>query len=455
MPCCPSTYFASHTIFATEQRRLNIGLTSCALLIPVIFILLNNGAKPKGELEVELPTVSFPESVIEFARTPIGDTPTRGQLITNITFADVNLDNAIDVIACDALRGEVYWYENAGQTQFVKHLMNTESLIPCPSHVTALDLDRDGDQDFLVTSLGRIQPTNEEVGRLVWLRNDGNEFKQIEVLSGIRRTTDVQGGDFDSDGDIDLVVAVFGGPLQGEILYLENDGKQNFTDYVMLAVSGTIHVPVADFDGDGDLDVVANVTQDDEEVLAFVNDGTGFKKPGIRKRLYASWNYDLGGAGMIKSDLDQDGDQDLLLSLGDNLELMHNYPQPWHGCLYLENKGNWEFSPKQIANVGGVYGAATADIDNDGDTDVALVSMFNDWAQENSASVVWLENDGSQNFKTYQIASDPIQLATVGCADLDQDGSVEIVTGSFHFRQPFDRFGSVDIFSRSKGESGE
>ena len=261
--------------------------------------------------------------------------------------------------------------------------------------------------------------------------------------------TDVQGGDFDSDGDIDLVVAVFGGPLQGQILYLENDGQQNFTDYEILAVSGTIHVPVSDFDGDGDLDFAAVITQDEEEVLAFVNDGTGFKKPGKRNRIYSSWNF-WGGAGMIASDLDQDGDQDLLLSLGDNLELTHNYPQPWHGVIWLENKGDWDFEPHRIATIGGVYATATADLDSDGDLDVAVATMFNDWAQDNAASVLWLENDGQQNFTTYQITDDPVQLATIGCSDLNGDGTPEIVTGAFHFRRPFNRFGSVDIFTAEK-----
>ena len=386
----------------------------------------------------------------------IGPAPTQGQLYTNVGFADINQDGHTDVLACDGLRGRVCWFQNDGQTEWsqkswTRHDLNPDELIPSASHITPMDLDGDGDQDLLVTALGRIQPTNDEVGRLYWFENDAGSYSLKEILTGIRRATDVQGGDFDSDGDIDLVVAVFGGPLQGQILYLENDGQQNFTDYEILAVSGTIHVPVSDFDGDGDLDFAAVITQDEEEVLAFVNNGSGFKKPGKRNRIYSSWNFDLGGAGMTASDLDQDGDQDLLLSLGDNLELTHNYPQPWHGVIWLENKGDWNFEPHRIATIGGVYATATGDLDADGDLDVAVVTMFNDWAQDNAASVLWLENDGEQNFTTYQIADDPVQLATVGCDDLNGDGKPEIVTGAFHFRRPFNRFGSVDIFANESG----
>ena len=436
-----------------------LALLVVAATIPFAIYAFLSSKAGQEPLPVELPVASFAPSPISFSHSRIGPEPSQGQLFTNVSFADVDQDSKLDVIACDALRGEVAWYRNDGkradENSWSKNVMNPTSLLPSPSHVTPMDLDQDGDEDYLIACLGRIQPTNDKVGRLVWLENDAGEFTIHEILTDVRRVTDVQGGDFDGDGDFDLVAAVFGGPLQGQILYLENDGSQRFTDYEMLAVSGTIHVPVHDFDGDGDLDVAAVLTQDEEEVVAFVNDGTGFKKPAKRNRIFSSWNFDLGGAGMIANDLDQDGDQDLLLSLGDNLELMHNYPQPWHGCIWLENTGDWKFEPHRIANVGGVYGTAVSDLEGDGDRDVVLVTMFNDWSQKNAASVVWLQNDGQQNFQTFQIASEPVQLATVACADLDNDGQDEIVTGSFHFRRPFDRFGSVDIFSRPSRSGGD
>jgi hypothetical protein len=205
---------------------------------------------------------------------------------------------------------------------------------------------------------------------------------------------------------------------------------------------------VQDFDGDGDLDFAAIVSQEEEQVWIFENLGNGFNDA-RRHLVFSAWNFDLGSAGMVSTDLDQDGDMDLVLALGDNLELLNNAPQPFHGVKWLENKGDWKFEPKQIATIGGVYGISPADLDGDGDVDVAVVTMFNDWAQENAASVLWLENDGQQNFKTWQIASAPIQLATVACGDFNNDGKPDIVTGSFHFRRPFDHFGSVDLFLNS------
>ena len=68
--------------------------------------------------------------------------------------------------------------------------------------------------------------------------------------------------------------------------------------------------------------------------------------------------------------------------------------------------------------------------------------MFNDWRRPGTASVVWLENDGRQNFTPRQIADRPTHLATVACGDLNGDGRADIVAGSLH------------SWSRSTGSDG-
>ncbi len=417
-----------------------------ALAVPVGFFLIYPNIKASGApLDAVVPIATFEPSAIKFERVPLTPPPEFGQMYTHVQLEKSNSSGWNSVLAADGLRGRVVRLERQSDGSWNETVLNKDRLLPCPAHITPTDLDQDGDVDYLVSCIGGVQPTSELCGRVVWLENKEGEFTTRDLLTQVRRVTDAQVGDFDGDGDTDMVVAVFGGYLQGQVLYLENDGKQNFTDYEVMNASGTIHVPVRDFDGDGDLDFAAVVSQEEEEVWAFENEGNGFRNP-KRHLLFSSSNFDLGSAGMVAADIDQDGDEDLLLALGDNLELINNAPQPWHGVKWLENKGGWKFEASQIAVIGGVYGVSPGDLDGDGDTDLAVVTMFTDWAQDGAASVVWLENDGKQNFSTRQIASEPIQLATVDCGDIDNDGSVDIITGSFHFRKPFAKFGSVDAF---------
>lgn len=374
---------------------------------------------------------SYPPSRLPFVKPQVGAEPKFPTWLTNVQIVDFDDDKLPDVIACDARHHRIVLYRQTTNGTWMEQTLG-ENLV-APAHATVVDLDQDGDRDVVVALLGNIWPDDDTIGRVVWLENTSTGFHPHLLLDDVRRVADVQAGDLDGDGDIDLAVAVFG-YARGEILWLENRGEGRFRDHQLFVAPGTIHVPLADFDRDGDLDIVAIVSQDLEEVWGFENQGGGR----FQARQLLAWeNFDLGSAGLVLSDLDQDGDQDLILPVGDNLEDLHSYPQPYHGCFWLENRGGWSFVKHRIAHFGGAYAAAVGDLDGDRDQDVVLVSMFNDWDRHGHASVVWLENDGQQNFTTWQIADHPIHLVTVDCGDLNRDGRDDIVAGGLHLVPPF------------------
>ena len=348
--------------------------------------------------------------------------------VANVQIVDFDRDGLNDILVCDSARNAVILYRQTSSGQFTERVLADN--LKCPAHATVVDVDKDGDLDVVVAVLGSIFPWDELVGRVVLLENEGDHFTQHVLLDDVRRVADVEAGDLDGDGDIDLAVAVFG-YARGEVLWLENlgkkDGQWRFRDHQLLDRPGVIHVPVGDLDGDGDLDIAAVVSQDEEELWTFENLGQGRFKP---RRIYASPNYDVGSAGLLMCDLDKDGKLDLLLPQGDNLEDPYAWPQPYHGCLWFKNLGNWRFESKRIASFGGTYAAAVGDLDGDGDPDVVLVSLCNDWSDPTRPSVVWLENDGHQNFKMWPIDTTPIGLITVACGDLNKDGRADIVAGS-------------------------
>lgn len=431
-----------------QPTRVTLVLLSIALTLPVATVLvLTRLPALRHFAPAKLPMqTSFPASTLAFDKSTLGRTPQGKPLITHVQIADVDRDGIPDILVCDAVRNRVVWYQQADQGLWDEHILGDVDLA-APCHINLVDLDGDGDQDLVVAVLGSVYPADEPIGKVVWLENDGKQhFTTHILLDDLRRVADVEAGDLNNDGRPDLVVAEFGYD-RGRILWMENMGNGQFRDRELYAVPGTIHVPLVDLNGDGKLDIVALVSQDDEEVIAFENLGESQFR---RRSLYSQSNFDLGSSGLFVADLNGDGRSDLLLTAGDNLEIAYPVPQPWHGCFLLENKGNWHFEPRRLAIVPGVYAAGVGDLNGDRSPDVVLVSMFNDWHRPDAASVVWLENDGGGNFKTWQIASAPTHLSTVAVGDLNGDNRSDIVAGGMHFQGPFDRLGRVTLWSSVK-----
>lgn len=380
-------------------------------------------------------------------RVALAEVPEALPKISNVQIVDFNGDGRNEVLATDAGRNCLLVYEQDADGQWIERIIAEH--LGAPAHPTLVDIDGDGDLDILVSVLGNLSPDDGRIGQLILLENVDGEYRRHVLLDDVYRVADAQPGDFDGDGDIDIAVACFG-YSRGHVLWLENRGDLKFRAHVLHSAPGTIHVPVADFNGDGIPDIAAIVTQDEEELWVFESLGNGE----FRKHLIHRWhNYDIGGAGLVAADLDSDGDIDLIVPVGDNLEDHTPYPQPYHGCFWFENRGNFEFVGRRIAEYGGTYAAAVADLNADGHQDVVLVSMANNWHQPGNASIIWLENDGAQNFRPWEIDTSPTHLVTVACGDLDGDGRPDVVAGGLHLRPPYSQIGRITAWmNRGEGE---
>jgi len=365
-------------------------------------------------------------------------------MISHVAIADLDADGLPDVLVCDAFRNLVAWIRQSPRGTFTEQ---TLAPVRAPAHVQAVDIDRDGDLDVLVASLGFLHPNNARIGSVLVLENDGRQHFTVRTLvDAVARVADARAADLDGDGDLDVSVAGFGYD-DGETSWLENTGGWRFTMHVLQRLSGGINAVPADLDGDGRQDIVTLISQEWEEIWAFVNGGGGRFTPRL---LWGSTNPDFGSSWISIVDLDRDKDPDILYANGDAFEYAPPNSRPWQGVQWLENKGQFRFELHRIVSLQGATSPQAADLDGDGDLDVLLVTANNDWNDPKAASLVWLENDGKLGFTRHDIAASPTHLNTVDTGDLDGDGRPDAVTGGMHISRPYDRLGRVTLWSRPR-----
>ena len=246
--------------------------------------------------------------------------------------------------------------------------------------LSLIDLDGDGDVDVV---MGDVE------GAFHYFENTGSatepEFSRRtdtdNPLNGLfaSHQSAPEFADLDADGDYDLVA----GSLLGEISYFENTGAATAPVFTQLTgaanpldgvtVGGHSIPELADFDGDGDLDLV--VGSQDSALAYFENTGTQagpvFTQRTGEANPFNGINSDPGyNSGPVLSDLDGDGDLDLIFW---NWYDTHDY---------FENTGTagapvftartGEANLLKFTEYNGFRMPEFADLDNDNDLDIVF-----------------------------------------------------------------------------------
>ena len=428
-------------------RRIHPVLALAVGLGYLGLLLSCGGPQPEGEVGGDKETSSdlAETSLIQpgfLWPRPIGRALEGRPLITNLTIVDLDQDGLMDVVVCDGRTSTVSWIRQEALGVFVE--VDLDRNIPAPAHVEASDIDRDGDPDLLIASMGVIMPNNERIGAVVVLENLGSRnFEKRVLLERVARVTDVQAEDLDGDGDFDLAVGQFG-YFQGEIRWMENLGNWRFESHPLLDFSGTIHTPIVDIDADRDMDIVALVSQEWEEIYIFENSEAGFRT----RIAYGSTNEDYGSSGISVDDVDGDGDPDIVYTNGDAFDYSVPGPRPWHGVQWLENDGLGSFRFHRLGDFPGAYSPLAADLDGDGDRDIVAVSTFNEWGLRDAFSMICFEQVRPREFRERILAKEPTHLLAVEAGDMDADGEIELVTGGYHMFPPFEKMSRILLWDR-------
>ena len=351
-----------------------------------------------------------------------------------------------DVLVADLRAGNISVFQVTGPAPGRQLLAD----ISAPARVEPVDLDGDGHGDFVVANLGRFEPSNERIGQVVWLRYvpETAVYEPIILAQDLGRVADLRAADMDGDGDVDLVVAVFGWTEAGELLYFENRtadfSRPEFRRRKLDRRTGAMRLQLADLNGDGLTDIIALFSQAYEDVVAFLNEGDGNFSGTL---VYEARNPDFGFSGMQIADIDGDGDIDILVTNGDSTDIELLKPQ--HGVRLLENQGTFPFEPHLLTAFPGAYDVAAADLDNDGDQDIVAVAwlpvsnegptarrdtphfdLYNARDLLRLSSIIWLEQTAPLVFDYHTIEKIYGDHVTVDVADYDGDGDLDLVTGN-------------------------
>jgi hypothetical protein len=180
--------------------------------------------------------------------------------------ADLNGDRKPDVIALFAQEHEtVVAFLNQGGMRFDPQVIYAA---PHPnwgsSGIQVLDLDRDGDVDVLMTNGDTLDDkTVKPYHGIQWLENKGTFPFTEHPLANMAGVARAQATDLDGDGDLDIVACALVSSEDMEtrslpsVVWLEQTRPGVFERHVLEAGALThATLDAGDFDGDGDVDIV-------------------------------------------------------------------------------------------------------------------------------------------------------------------------------------------------------
>ncbi|WP_193609807.1 beta strand repeat-containing protein [Nocardioides lijunqiniae] len=282
-----------------------------------------------------------------------------------------------------------------------------------PLSVAIGDLDSDGSQDLAVANHGSSDVT-------ILSRSSGGTYTSA-IAGTAGRPQSVAIGDVDEDGDQDLATAGADG-----VTVLSQGSSGAYTSALAGAAgSAPLSVVIGDLDSDGDADLAtANSGSNDVTVLT--------RGPG------GSYTSTVAGAtgrspwSLAVGDLDGDGDQDLATANAaeDNVSVLTNAAE-------RQSPNYFATATVGTAQNGTPWSMAVADLDGDGDQDLATAQLGSDSVR------LWTRGPGGTYTST--VARTGRSPRSVAVGDLDGDGDQDLVTANS---------GSDDVTVLTRGPDG-
>ena len=217
-------------------------------------------------------------------------------------------------------------------------------------------------------------------------------------------TREVMLGDFDGDGDLDLVAGNYN--VVNRIYLSNGNGTFGAGSNIDTPTNFTRDISIGDLDGDGDLDVV--VANNNQVNRLYLGNGNGTFAVGTNVATPTNATLEL-----ILGDLDADGDLDLVT--GNNSQVNRVYLSNGNGTFAAGNDVATPANATRAVELG--------DVDGDGDLDLLVAN----YAQANR---IYTGNGNGTFAAGSNVATPANQTQAVRLGDLDGDGDLDLVTGN-------------------------
>ncbi|MDO9551177.1 VCBS repeat-containing protein [Rhodonellum sp.] len=280
---------------------------------------------------------------------------------------------------------------------------------------------------FDLLTMGVMDPSNFAIGK--WLAYSAFDMQVEEIkMDSLRRPVHFSFSDLNQNGKEDVVVCNFGHHI-GNLSWYENTDA-GFIQHVLNTEPGARKTIIADFNLDGLPDIAVLMTQAKEGIYAYINQGNG----NFKQEVWLNFHPVFGGSDFEMADMNADGYLDIVLVNGDNADYSPIL-KPYHGLRIFLNDGQNRFEEKMFYPMHGASGLLVADFDQNGGLDIAVLSYFPDPSKSPKQNFLYFKNHGLMDFSVHALENQRNNSwLTIEKGDVDQDGSLDIILGSFDFK---------------------
>ena len=301
--------------------------------------------------------------------------------IEDVKVFDMDKDGDLDLLV--GQENVVEWYENDGSGVFSSS-HNIGSINRPIKENIAVDLDHDGDIDVVSNYFGLLSidelPLSVRDGELLWYENAGNGNYIEHDLLYLSETIEVEIGDINGDAFLDIIIGNYS--YGGGIIWLKNDDNQNFTTVIFddplldpsgFSYGGNVHdIASGDYDRDGDIDLAVGY-----EFIILLYTNNGEVEPEFTSNELAAVDitmpsFILGETIVDFSDMNNDGNLDVVCWAQLHFENAGITTQVEDVLFVYDHFNDTEYLNKfdYIDENVVIKNVFTSDLDGDGDLDV-------------------------------------------------------------------------------------